>query len=128
MDTSTHRNLGKRSSRQGSQKSSQTTPGNQSRTPVHHTNIDTTPESDAEDLDQEMDKSRVGIHLAVGGERENHIQIHPGPYPQDPTLASRLEEVAERTAHPNADGEDWVKRFPMEKESPGVRGSRMCLW
>lgn len=68
----------------------------------------------------------MGAQLAVRSERENtykYTQTHP----QDPAPAPELEEVAERTAYSNANGEYWAERSSVDKERSGIRRSRMRL-
>ena len=59
--------------------------------------------------------------MGVRTERESHLQTYRGTHPQGPSLTPRLEEMAECFAHPNANGEDWLERSPMEEEGSGIR-------
>ena len=61
--------------------------------------------------------------MAMGArtERESHPQVYPGTHPQGPAITPRPEQVAECSAHPNANREDWAEGSLMEKESSGIR-------
>jgi hypothetical protein len=71
-------------------------------------------------MDHEIYKSRVGRPMGVRTERESLLQIYSRTHPQGPPLTPRPEEMAKRTAYPNANGENWLERSPMEKEGSGI--------